>query len=237
MRKIRRLVRTLPVLSLLLFPRAVYAGGACCSASGGGSDRTSLTLVGASAINHEVIGGEPYELDQQALIFKLGKPIGRGFVVQAQLGSPTSTELSHQAMRLSGRGGLIYGAGLGYKLPRFLDPVELFTSVSYSRALGYLDRDGSGAIDQTFRINEFQALLLGEAALNAKLALFGGLRVYSGKNQLKDNKTGAKFNGDQEGSLAGLAGLRYSLSENLSLVADAGFGHTRVIGIGAVFLF
>lgn len=227
----------LQVLFLALSPSSVFAGGACCSVANAGSDKVTLTLVGALAMNHEVIGADTYKMDQQALILKLGKPLGRGFVLQAQAGLPTSTELSHQTMRLSGRGGLILGIGLGYKLPRFLEPLDFFASIGHSHSLGYLDRDETGVIDRTFRIAELQALFIGEVALNTKLALFGGLRVYSGKNQLKDNKTGAKFNGDQEGSLAGLAGLRYNLSEKLNLVADAGFGHTKVLGIGAVFSF
>ena len=115
--------------------------------------------------------------------------------------------------------------------------MDFFAAISHSHSLGYLDRAETGAVDQTFRIAELQALFIGETALTSKTALYGGLRAYSGKNRLKDNKTGAKTNGDQEGSLAGLAGIRHSLSDKLSLVADAGFGHTRVIGIGAVFSF
>jgi len=214
-----------------------FASGACCSVSNGDTKRLNLTLVGASAMNHEAIGADTYELSQQALLLKLGKPIGRGFILQAQIGLPTSTELSHEQMELSGRGGLIYGAGVGYKLPRFLDPVDLTVSASFSRSLGYLDKDMTGTIDQSFHINEFQVLFIGETALTEKTALYAGVRAYSGKNQLKDNSTGTKINGDQEGSLAGLAGIRYNLAEKLSLVADAGFGHTRVIGFGAVFSF
>lgn len=197
----------------------------------------TLTLVGASAMNHEAIRADTYKMHQQALILKLGKPLGRGLVLQAQAGLPAATKLSHGNMELSGKGGLIYGAGLGYKLPRLIEPITLTASAGYSRALGRLDRDGAGTIDQSFRINEFQFLLIGEAALTSKTALYGGLRAYSGKNQLKDNKTGEKFNGDQEGNIAGLAGLRHSLSEAFSLVADAGFGHTQVIGLGAVYSF
>lgn len=237
MRELARLIRTLPVLSFLLFPRAAFAGGACCSVAGANSSGPTLTLVGATAMNHEVIGGGAYELDQQALILKLGKPLGRGFILQAQMGMPASTKLSHQAMELNGKGGLIYGAGLGYKLPRLLDPVDFSMSISYSRSQGDLSKDEAGPIDQAFRINEFQALFIGEAALTSKTALYGGLRIYSGKNQLENNITGAKISGDQEGSLAGLAGLRHSLSEKLSLVADAGFGHTKVLGLGLIFSF
>lgn len=237
MSKFRRLFLSLPVLALPALNGTAFAGGACCSVSGGDPERLTLTVVGASAMNHETIGADTYELSQQALLLKLGKPVGRGFVLQAQLGLPTATELSHEQMELNGKGGLIYGAGVGYKLPRFLDPVDFSVSASYSRSLGYLDKDMAGTIDQSFHINEFQLLFIGETALTAKTALYAGLRAYSGKNQLKDNTTGAKFNGDQEGSLAGLAGIRYNLAEKISLVADAGFGHTRVIGIGAAFVF
>ncbi|MBI4350145.1 MAG: hypothetical protein HY550_01795 [Elusimicrobia bacterium] len=237
LRKFAGFILSLSVIALPALNGTAFASGACCSVSGGDPKRLSLTVVGASAMNHEAIGADTYELSQQALLLKLGKPVGRGFVLQAQVGLPAATELSHEQMELSGRGGLIYGAGVGYKLPRFLEPVDLTVSASFSRSLGYLDKDMAGTIDQSFRINEFQVLFIGETALSAKTALYAGLRAYSGKNQLKDNSTGAKVNGDQEGSLAALAGIRYNLAEKLSLVADAGFGHTRVIGIGAVFSF
>lgn len=188
-------------------------------------------------MNHEVIGGDAYNMDQQALILKLGKPIGKGFVLQAQIGLPAGTKLSHRTMELNGKGGLIYGGGLGYKLPRLLAPVEFFVSAGYSRALSYLNNDEAGAVDRSFRINEFQALFIGEAALAPKTALYCGLRAYSGKNQLEDNDTGGKFSGKQEGSLAGLAGIRHGLSDKLSLVADVGFGHTEVIALGAILSF
>ncbi len=236
----KRSLRSASVLAALLLPlsaASVSAGGACCSVANAGSDKATFTLVGASAMNHEVVGPDTYKMDQQALILKLGKPVGRGFVLQAQAGLPAATKLSHGAMELSGKGGLIYGIGIGYKLPSFIEPITLSASAGYSRALGKLDRDEAGAVDQSFRINEFQFLFIGEAALTSKTALYGGLRAYSGKNQLEDNKTGRKFNGDQEGSIAGLAGLRHSLSDNFSLLADAGFGHTKVLGLGAVFSF
>ncbi len=201
------------------------------------SSRLNLTLLGASAWSHESIGGDTYDLRQQALILKLGKPLGRGFVLNAQIGLPSATKLTSQARELSGNGGLILGVGLGYKLPRFLDPVDFFAAVSHSHSLGYLDRDETGAVDQTFRIAELQALFIGETALTSKTALYAGLRAYSGKNRLRNSKTGTELTGEQEGSLAGLAGIRYSVSDKLSLVADAGFGHTRVLGIGAVFSF
>lgn len=237
MKRSLRNISTLAALLLPLFPASVSAGGACCSVANAGSDKVTLTLVGASAMNHEVIGADAYKMDQQALILKLGKPLGRGFVLQAQAGLPTATKLSHGSMELNGKGGLIYGLGVAYKLPSLIEPITLSVLAGYSRALGTLDRDEAGPIDQSFRINEFQALLIGEAALTAKTALYGGLRAYSGKNQLKDNKTGQEFNGDQEGNIAGLAGIRHSLSETFSLVADAGVGHTQVIGIGAVLSF
>lgn len=237
MRKFAGLLFTLQALALPALNGTAFASGACCSIARAGADKVSLTLVGASAMNHETIGADKYDLSQQALLLKVGKPLGGGFVLQAQVGLPTATELSHQGMEQSGSGGLIYGAGLGYKLPRLLDPVDLYASAGYSRSRGDLDSDGMGDIDRSFHINEFHFLLLGEAALGAKTSVYGGFRAYSGKNQLKDNSTGAKTNGDQEGSLAGLAGVRQELSEKLSLIVDAGFGHTRVIGIGAVFSF
>ena len=237
MNKITSIALLTAGMAPLFSPGSLSAGGACCSVANAGSDKLTLTLVGASAMNHEAIGADTYKMDQQALILKLGKPLGRGFVLQSQAGLPTATKLSHGSMELSGKGGLIYGIGIGYKLPRLIGPIVLSASAGYSRALGTLDRDEAGTIDQSFRINEFQALLIGEAALTAKTALYGGLRAYSGKNQLEDNKTGQKFNGDQEGNIAGLAGIRYSFSDKFSLAADAGFGHTKVLGIGAVFSF
>lgn len=225
------------IIALLFLAGRAVAGGACCSVANSGSDKMTLTLVGASATNHEVVSADTYKMDQQALILKLGKPLGLGFVLQAQAGLPTATKLSHRSMELSGKGGLIYGIGLGYKLPSLIEPITISASAGYSRALGTLDRDEAGTINRSFRINEFQALLIGEAALTSNAALYGGLRAYSGKNQLKDNETGQKFNGDQEGNIAGLAGVRYRFSDRFSMVADAGFGHTKVLGIGAVFSY
>lgn len=236
----KRYIFHTPVLATLLLPLTyspISAGGACCSVANAGSDKTTLTLVGASAMNHEVVGADTYIMDQQALILKLGKPVGRGIILQAQAGLPIATKLSHGSRELSGKGGLIFGMGIGYKLPGSLGPITLAMSAGYSRAMGMLDRDVTGSIDQSFRINEFQALLIGEAALAPKTALYGGLRAYSGKNQLEDNTTGQKFNGDQEGNIAGLAGLRHRLHDNFNIVADAGFGHTKVIGLGAVLSF
>lgn len=34
-----------------------------------------------------------------------------------------------------------------------------------------------------------------------------------------------------------LVGIRYRLLENLGLVAEAGFGHTRVLSLGTFFTF
>lgn len=237
MKRSLRSISTLTALLLPLFNASVNAGGACCSVANAGSDKATLTLVGASAMNHEVVGAGTFKMDQRALILKLGKPVGRGFVLQAQAGLPTATKLSHGAMELSGKGGFIYGLGVGYKLPSLIEALTFSASVGYSRALGTLDKDETGTIAQSFRINEFQALLIGETALTPKTALYGGLRAYTGKNQLKNNKTGERFNGDQEGNIAGLAGIRHSLYDNFSLVADAGVGHTQVIGIGAVYSF
>lgn len=236
-RKSACFILSLAVLALPALHGTAFGAGACCSVARPGSERMSLTVVGASAKSHETIGGDTYELSQQALLLKFGKPIGRGFILQALIGLPTATELSRQEIKLSGNGGLILGVGLGYKLPRFLDPVDFFAAISHSHSHGYLDRGETGAVGQTFRIAELQALFIGETALTSKTALYAGLRAYSGKNRLENNKTGNKLNGDQEGSLAGLAGIRYSVSDKFSLVADAGFGHTRVLGIGVVFSF
>lgn len=167
----------LAIVALPALHGSAFASGACCSVSGGDPGRLSVTVAGASAMNHEAIGADTYELSQQALLLKLGKPVGRGFVLQAQIGMPTATKLSHKQMDLSGNGGLIYGAGVGYKLPRLFNPVDFSVSASYSRSLAYLDKDMTGTIDQTFHINEFQVLFIGETALAAKTALYAGLRA------------------------------------------------------------
>lgn len=230
----------LPVLALLLLAlstASAYAGGACCSVSGPGSESPTLTVVGASAMNHEIVGGTSYKLEQRALILKVGKPLGNGFILQAQLGMPTGTELTGQAAELSGRSGLIYGAGLGYKPPRRLGPFKFFASLSYSRAIASLDRATSQAVDRYFLISEFQALLLAEMPLAARTSFYTGPRAYSGKNRLTDRKAGNTVNGDQEGNLGWVAGARYNLSDKLALIADAGFGHTKVLGLGAVLSF
>lgn len=222
---------------LLALPGFVSAGGACCAVSKADPGRQSLALVAASAVNHETVSGSAYELSQQAFLLKLGRPLGKGFTLQAQAGLPTATKLSHQGMELSGRGGLIYGAGLGYRLPRFLGSADFHVSAGYTRAAGSLDRDDGISVDREFRISELQGLLIGEAPLTPLASAYAGVRAYSGRNQLKDNRTGEKLNGEQEGNVAGLAGLRYALTERLSLAADAGFGHTKVFSLGAALSF
>lgn len=185
-----------------------------------------------------MIADNTYNLTQQAMLLRLGYPFGPGLVLQGQVGLPVATKLSHGSLDMKGNGGIIYGAGLGYELPHIFSILEFYASVSYTRSYGSLDKmDDLEDIDQTFRISEFQGLFLGEMDLSSSTALYGGVRAYSGKNQLKDNRTGTRLKGEREGNLSPLAGLRQRLADNLSLVADGGFGHTKVVGLGAIWSF
>ncbi|MDA8132860.1 MAG: hypothetical protein M0011_15260 [Elusimicrobia bacterium] len=224
----------LPLSSLLAFsPVTVHAGGACCSVAKAGGDRLTITVVGAAAANHERLEGAAYEVRQQAVLLKAARPMGKGFSLQAQLGRPTYTKLSHQGMRQTGRGGLIYGGALAYKPPFSLGRTDFFISLGHSRSSGSIQRDGSAPVDRSFRITEWQALFMAETPLTAKASLYAGLRAYSARNRL----AGAALSGEPEGNLGGVAGLRYGADEGLGLIADAGFGHTKVLGAGVSFSF
>ena len=229
------------LLAIILFPSLsgqAYGSGACCAVTKGRSGKINLSVVGSSAWSHEMIADNTYNLTQQAVMLKLGYPFGPGFLLQGQVGMPAATKLSHKALDMRGNGGFIYGVGLGYELPQFLKPMEFFASVSYTRSQSSLERmEGVGAdaiIDQTFFISEVQGLFLGEIDLLSRTALYGGLRLYSGKNQLKDNQTNTKESGEREGNLSPLLGIRQVIMGNVSLVADVGLGHTKVVGVGAV---
>lgn len=184
-------------------PGQAYGSGACCAVTKGGSGKINLSIVGSSAWSHEMIADNTFNLTQQAVILKLGYPFGPGFLLQGQVGMPAATKLSHEALNMRGSGGIIYGVGLGYELPQFLNPVEFFASVSYTRSQNSLERmEGVGAdvsTDQTFFISEVQGLFLGEIDLLSRTALYGGVRFYSGKNQLKDNQTNIKESGEEKG--------------------------------------
>jgi hypothetical protein len=227
-------------LLLIIFqslPGQAYGSGACCTVTKGGSGKINLSVVGSSAWSHEMIADNTYDLTQQAVILKLGYPFGPGLLLQGQVGMPIKTELSDWSNEMSGRGGIIYGAGLGYELPVIFKPLELFSSISYTRSYGNLSNlsNGTPEIDETFRISEVQLILLAEVEVIDRAALYGGMRAYSGKNQLKDNESKLVENGEREGNLSPLAGLRLNLMQRLSLVVDGGFGHTKVLGVGAVF--
>jgi len=228
------------LLSTQLFPIYAFGNGACCSVTKGSSEKINLSIIGSSAWSHENVGGNYYNLSRQALMAKISGPIPYGFVLQAQVGWPVYTRLAHQYTEMRGYGGIIYGLGLGYELPGLVKAIELYATVNYTRSHGFLDEDvGSfgdiGTIDQTFLISELQGIFLGEISLGTGVAVYTGLRAYAGKNQLKDNQAKVTSNGDREGNLAPLAGFRFGLSDTVSLIVDGGFGHTKVVGVGAIF--
>jgi hypothetical protein len=217
---------------------SAYSTGSCCAITKAGKNQFYFSGTFASAWSHEVLEGIQYNLVQRAILLKFGYPVMKSLTIHAQIGLPTSTKLSNNISdEILGNYGLIYGVSLGYELPEIIDPIELYIAGSFSSSRGILTQMGNNKIDQLFIISEFQLLLLNEIKIIDKFATYSGLRIYSGKNQLRDNRTGIKYFGKQEGNIAPLIGFRFSPTKRLSLVAEGGFGHTNVLSIGSVFSF
>jgi hypothetical protein len=236
----RILVRTFPAFLLLSFTlsRTAFPSGACCSVSKGDSKKPSFSLAFSYARSHERFSEESYNFTQQALNLKGGYPITKNLFLQAYIGLPLSSKLSHQASEMQGNSGIIYGGGIGYLFPEFLKPVEFFASLNATRSHGFLNKMENGEkIDQTILLSEIQGILLAELDPLKNFSFYSGLRIYYGKNKLSDDLTGREISGDKEGNLSPLVGIRYAWLENLSLGAEAGLGHTRVLSVGTFFTF
>lgn len=227
------------ILTLIVVEtQPLYSTGACCAISKGAGDKPNLTFIASSAWSHEKIEGKRYNLTQYALMLKGNYPLTEWLILNAQIGTPLKTKLSDNTFETQGNFGMIYGGGIGFVLPELLDSVEFFTSLSYSHSRGYLTKHiQTDDIDRIFLISEVQAVLLGEYPITDDVALYGGVRLYYGKNELRDNRTGNILLGDREGNASPLFGVRYSPSENFSITAESGFGHTNVVGIGLIISF
>lgn len=234
---IRYLIILISIFLLLSYSTA-FSTGSCCAITKAEKNRFYFSGTFASARSHETIESIQYNLVQSAFLLKIGYPIMKNLTIQAQIGLPISTKLSNQAStEMLGNYGLIYGVSLGYELPEVIQPVELYVAGNFSSSHGILSHLDNEKIDRTFMISEFQLLLLNEIKVIDKFSIYSGIRIYSGKNQLKDNTLGVKYFGKQEGNVAPLIGLRFSPSRKLSLVAEGGFGHTNVLSFGSVFSF
>lgn len=226
------------LLSIVLFSSSAFSSGACCSLSKGKSGRPSIVLIGSSAWSHERIDERTYTLKQFAGILKGALPLTDDFILQAQLGLPINTKLEYNSSTTRGNLGIIYGLGIGYVLPEIFEDVEFFTSFGYSRSLGNLKRDENGKdVDQSFRISEVQGILLAETSPVEDISLYGGIRLYYGKNQLDNSRTGVTLSGKREGNVSPLFGLRYSLLEDIDVTAEGGFGHTTVFSLATILSF
>lgn len=51
-------------------------------------------------------------------------------------------------------------------------------------------------------------MALVEVSLTARLSAYGGGRLYSGRNRLRDNAAGVELRGEREGNIAPLFGAR-----------------------------
>ena len=236
----RILIRTFPAFLFLLFTlsRTAFPSGACCSVSKGDSKKTSFSLTFSYAQSHERFSKETYNFTQQALNLKGGYPITKNLFLQAYIGLPLYSKLSHQTSEMRGNWGVIYGGGIGYLFPELLKPVEFFASLNATRSHGFLNEMENGEkIDQAILLSEIQGILLAELDPVKNFSFYTGFRLYYGKNKLSDDRTGSEFSGDKEGNLSPLVGIRYSWLENFGLGAEAGLGHTRVFSLGTFFTF
>lgn len=236
----RNLIRTFPVflLILLALSQTAFPSGACCSVSKGDSKKPSFSLAFSYARSHERFSEETYNFTQQALNLKGAYPITRNLFLQAYIGLPVYSKLSHQASEMRGNWGIIYGGGIGYLFPELLKPVEFFASLNATRSHGFLNKMENGEkIDQTVLLTEVQGIFLAELDPFENFSLYTGLRTYYGKNKLRDDRTGKELSGDKEGNLSPLLGVRYAWLKNLGLGAEAGLGHTRVFSLGTFFTF
>lgn len=226
------------VVFFQIFSAKAFSTGACCSVSKGDLKKPTFSLAFSSAWSHEKFSEETYNLTQQALNLKAGYPFMERFFLQAHAGLPVRSKLSHHDSEMRGNLGIIYGASIGYVFPEFLEQVELFASFSITRSHGFLKKmETVEKIKKTILISELQGILLAEFDPVEKISLYSGMRLYYGKNKLIDDQTKSEISGDREGNISPLIGVRYSLLENLGLVAEAGLGHTRVLSLGTLFTF
>ncbi len=216
----------------------LYSTGACCAISKSASGKPNLTFIASSAWSHEKIEGKRYNLVQHALMLRGNYPLTEWLILNAQIGTPFKTKLSDNAIETQGNLGMIYGGGIGFVPLELLESVEFFTSISYSQSRGYLTKHiHRDDIDKVFFISEIQAVLLGDYSISNDVALYGGIRLYYGKNELRDNRTRNILSGNREGNAAPLFGVRYSPSENFRFTAEGGFGHTNVVSVGLIVSF
>lgn len=223
----------LPFLLLLSLQQRLDATGACCAVGKGDGNNPSLAILWSMARSHEQIGEVRHDLFQSAALLKVGYPIGAGFLLHAQVGIPITTEIESRFRSLKGHGGLFAGAGAAFVTPKLFDLLQGFISLSYMTSRGTVDRArGIGDVAKRFVISEIAGVALVEAQLFEELAVNGGVRFYSGRNQLVDLPTGSKEIGDREGSVNPLIGIRCSISPDVDMMAEVSFGHTRVIAAG-----
>jgi hypothetical protein len=229
MRAVRVTIFIVLSVASLLSPSLLFASGACCTISLGESDRPTLTLVGSTGWSHEKIGGVSYDLRQHALILKGSLPIEGIILVSAQLGVPLQTRLVSTGESRKGSSGYLYGIGLGYTIPDLLPSLNLHFSLNYARSIGRLERNHQSSISSSFVISEIQAIPIAEYQFTKETAAYGGVRLYSGRNQIRDE--GALLAGEREGSISPFFGIRQSLWDGVSLVAEGSLGHTRIVSL------
>lgn len=220
---------------LLLLPHALArASGSCCVLSLNSYDRPTLVLIASTAQSHEHFAGNVYDLSQQAMILKGSYPLSEHVFVSLQVGLPVSTVLSSPTRSSKGTMGYLYGAGIGFVAPEILGPINLIGALSYSRSHGFVN-DSVTRNERTFLISEVQGSVVAEVNMFDDVGLYGGARLYSGKNQLRGG--GAVLSGEREGSLSPFVGLQIVPWESVGFTAEGTFGHTRVASIAVALRF
>jgi hypothetical protein len=134
---------------------------------------------------------------------------------------------------MTGEGGVLYGAGLGYRIPETWELVDLFASLGAGQSYGRLTDEGGEAVDRTFVISEVQALFLAEFPLFEWGGLYAGARFYYGKNRL-ESAGEPDLHGEREGNIGGVFGARFRPTERVTVTAEYGNGHTRIYSIGTI---
>lgn len=218
----------------MLFTQNILASGSCCVLSLSGRDRPMLSVIGSLAMSHERLGSSVYDLTQRAVILKGAYPLNEFLFLSAQIGLPVSTHLSSASGALKGNSGFLYGASIAVALPEIIHSVDIIAAASYSRSNASVTHAPS-AVSQMFSIAELQTTAVAEVTIVPELAAYGGARVYFGKNRLRHDATGVVAEGDREGNFSPLFGIRVNPWENIGLIAEGSFGHTRVASVTAAF--
>ncbi|MBI5527603.1 MAG: hypothetical protein HY897_14825 [Deltaproteobacteria bacterium] len=228
----------LAALAIALVPGAARASGACCTVIKSGPSKGSVAVIAATAQSHESIGSDAYTLNQQAVVVKGAYRVAGGLSLQLQAGSPVATALQHAGTQVARGGpGYLAGGGVVYEIPEIWKPLGLSVSASVSHSWTPL-RAGAGTSSKgSFAINEAMLIAIADFAVRDELSVYGGFRGYYGVTAFETGGPRGTLDGDREGNLGYLAGVRVTPAPGVSLVGELGLWHTKIASLAIVFGF